>query len=187
MAGLRKRLGGLASPGTVLGIVALCVSLTGTAFAAGLIGSADVRNNSLRGIDIKNKSLTKQDFRGAVRGARGPQGLTGPTGSAGATGATGPTGTFSTGSITTRTASTVQVAPGTVGSAAAECAPGEIAISGGAQTGGTDSFQDIWIVATQRNLNSTTNDNWTVYLYNNDNDATPQNAALIVRAECLAP
>lgn len=181
MPGLKKRLGELASPGTVLGVVALCVSLTGTAFAAGLIGSADVRNNSLKGIDIKNKSLTQQDFRGSVRGAQGPQGQTGPTG------ATGATGSFSTGSITQRSAGTVQVAPGTVGSSAAQCQPGEIAISGGAQTGGTDSFQDIWIVADQRTLNATANDNWTVYLYNNDTDGNPQNAQLIVSAQCLAP
>jgi hypothetical protein len=83
MAGLKERLGKLASPGTMLGMLALCVALSGTALAAATIGSSDVKNNSLRGIDVKNKSLTKRDFRGSVRGPRGLRGPTGPTGAAG--------------------------------------------------------------------------------------------------------
>ena len=86
MAGLKERLGKLASPGTMLGMLALCVALSGTALAAATIGSSDVINNSLRGVDVKNKSLTKKDFRGSVRGPRGLQGPRGATGPAGADG-----------------------------------------------------------------------------------------------------
>ena len=44
MAGMKERLGRLASPGTVLGLIALCVALSGSALAAALIDSADVKN-----------------------------------------------------------------------------------------------------------------------------------------------
>ena len=88
MKKLGARVRRVGSPGTVLGVVALCVALGGTAIAANTINSADVINNSLKGIDVKNKSLTKKDFRGSVRGPRGPQGARGATG---ATGPAGPT------------------------------------------------------------------------------------------------
>lgn len=61
----------------------------GTAGAAGLLDGGDVLDGSLTGRDVKNKSLTRADFRGSVRGRRGPTGPTGPTGAAGATGPLG--------------------------------------------------------------------------------------------------
>ena len=120
MAGIRHRLGRLASPGTMLGLIALCVALSGTALAHGLITSGDVVNNSLRGIDVKDKSLTKKDFRGSVRGPRGPRGLTGATGAAGATNVVMRTGT-----------TVVSNAGGNPGGASASCNAGERATGGG--------------------------------------------------------
>ena len=84
MARLRR----LPRPSTAISVIALCLAVGGTATAAGLIDSGDVRNNSLRGADVKNKSLTKKDFRGSVRGPRGPAGADGTDGSAGPPGPT---------------------------------------------------------------------------------------------------
>ena len=120
MAGLKERLGKLASPGTMLGLLALCVALSGTALAAAPIGSSDVINNSLRGIDVKNKSLTKRDFRGSVRGPRGPRGLRGATGAAGAT------------NVVTRVGSPTHInGGGNYGGATVQCNQGERATGGG--------------------------------------------------------
>jgi hypothetical protein len=42
-------------------IMALIVASTGTSYAAGLIGSDEVRNNSLTSMDIKDGSLKGRD------------------------------------------------------------------------------------------------------------------------------
>lgn len=51
------------SPALVVSIIALVVASAGTATAATLIGSKQVRNNSLTTSDIKNKSLRGVDMR----------------------------------------------------------------------------------------------------------------------------
>ena len=62
-----------------------------TATAGRLIGSAaikdntvrskDVRDNTIRGKDVKDGSLTAKDFSGKLRGAKGQRGAQGPSGS----------------------------------------------------------------------------------------------------------
>jgi hypothetical protein len=78
----------------IVAMIALFVAMTGTAVAtsSALIGGAQIRNNSITGADIKNKSLRPIDFRGSVRGVRGLRGLAGPPGPAGAAGAQGAQG-----------------------------------------------------------------------------------------------
>jgi hypothetical protein len=78
----------------IVAMLALFVALTGTAVAtsSALIGSAQIRNNSITGLDVKNRSLRPIDFRGSVRGPRGLRGLTGATGAPGAPGAKGDKG-----------------------------------------------------------------------------------------------
>ena len=51
-------------------LVAVFIALGGTAYAVGTIGSAEVINESLRGVDIKNRSLLGEDLGVRVRGAR---------------------------------------------------------------------------------------------------------------------
>ena len=82
------------SPALIVAMLALFVALTGTAVAttSALIGSAQIRNNSITGVDVKNRSLRPIDFRGSVRGPRGLRGLTGATGATGAAGAQGAQG-----------------------------------------------------------------------------------------------
>lgn len=81
----------------VVSTICLFIVLGGSAYAATTITSKQVKNNSLKGVDIKNGSLTKADFRkGVLPGATtpgdqapGPQGPQGPAGSQGAPGANG--------------------------------------------------------------------------------------------------
>ena len=93
---MKKLLARLArqSPAMIVAMLALFVSLTGTAIAttSALITGAQIKNNSITGADVKNKSLTPRDFRGSVRGPRGLRGLTGATGATGAKGDQGPPG-----------------------------------------------------------------------------------------------
>lgn len=51
------------SPSMAVSVLALVVASTGTSYAAGLIGSDDVKNNSLRSADVKNGSLMGKDLR----------------------------------------------------------------------------------------------------------------------------
>ena len=91
---LKKLLGRMVrqSPALIVAMLALFVALTGTAVAttSALIGSAQIRNNSITGLDVKNRSLRPIDFRGSVRGPRGLRGLTGPAGPTGPPGAPNP-------------------------------------------------------------------------------------------------
>jgi len=47
------------SPALILSVVALIAALAGTAFAAGTIGSSDVKNNSLKSADLKDGAGVK--------------------------------------------------------------------------------------------------------------------------------
>ncbi|WP_210649630.1 hypothetical protein [Nocardioides sp. SYSU D00065] len=57
------------SPSMAVSVMALVVASTGTSYAAGLIGSDDVRNNSLTTMDIKDKTLKGRDIKNDVLGS----------------------------------------------------------------------------------------------------------------------
>jgi hypothetical protein len=81
------------SPSMVISLIALFVALSGTAVAAkGLITSAGIKDGTIQGIDVKNKSLTPADFSGSVRGPQGAPGPQGPQGVPGTPGAKGDKG-----------------------------------------------------------------------------------------------
>lgn len=89
----------LKSPSTWIALIALAMTLTGTAVAAGLITGKQVKNSSLTGADIKNGTLTIKDLKkgtipAATKGDPGPTGPAGPAGPAGATGGTPSGATF---------------------------------------------------------------------------------------------
>ncbi len=57
------------TPSVVLASLALIVASGGTAYAAATIGSAQIKNDSIRSIDVKNGDLTRADIRnGTLRG-----------------------------------------------------------------------------------------------------------------------
>jgi hypothetical protein len=72
------------SPALVLSMVALFVALGGGAYAAATIGSSQIKNNSVRGKDIRNGTIVSKDInkktRKALKGQTGPQGPAGPAG-----------------------------------------------------------------------------------------------------------
>jgi len=90
------------SPSMAVSIMALLVASTGTSYATGLIGSDDVKNNSLTSMDIKDNSLKGRDIKSDVIGSNKirngslkskdfkagqlPAGAVGPAGPAGPTG-----------------------------------------------------------------------------------------------------
>jgi hypothetical protein len=86
------------TPGVVLGIIALCVAMSGSAVAGSLITSAKIKDGTIRNKDIKKGTIAlnrlSKSARKAIRLAAvaGPQGAKGASGAAGATGATGAAG-----------------------------------------------------------------------------------------------
>lgn len=84
-----------------IGIAALFVALSGTAYAASLprnsVGTEQLKRNAVTSSKVRNGALRAVDFRrGALpqgpKGGTGPQGDPGPKGDAGARGSTGPRG-----------------------------------------------------------------------------------------------
>jgi hypothetical protein len=89
------------NPTTVIAVIALLFSLTGTAVAGALVTGANVKNGSLSGLDVRNESLGSVDIRNGsikkidIKGGQfpaGPQGLQGPQGEQGLQGPQGPAG-----------------------------------------------------------------------------------------------
>jgi hypothetical protein len=58
-----QRLRSLSPASIALAALALVFAVAGTATAAKLIGSKQIRNNSIRSVDVKNNSLTGQDIK----------------------------------------------------------------------------------------------------------------------------
>ena len=113
------------SPSLVVAVVALVLSCTGGAVAAGYITGSAVKDGSLTGKDIKNRSLTPSDFRGSVRGPRGFDGPEGPVGPQ------GPPGPSDLGQLTIVDSPQSYFGVEVVTSATAFCPPGQRAVSGG--------------------------------------------------------
>ena len=70
------------SPATVIALLALFVSLTGTATAITIITGRNVKDGSLTGQDVKDRSLTRSDLSIGTL-TRGPAGPAGGRGSRG--------------------------------------------------------------------------------------------------------
>jgi hypothetical protein len=89
------------SPATIIAIVALFFSLTGTAVAGALITGANVKNGTISGLDLTNESVGSKDIKNGTllpvdfkpgklpTGPQGPQGDQGPAGPQGAPGVPG--------------------------------------------------------------------------------------------------
>ena len=57
------------SPSMAVSVMALVVASTGTSYATGLIGSDDIRNNSIQSKDIKDKTIKGRDIKNDVIGS----------------------------------------------------------------------------------------------------------------------
>ena len=67
------------SPSLIVSSVALLVALGGTGYAAGMIGSADIKDNTIKSKDVKDGGLKAVDFKAGQlpAGEQGPQGPAG--------------------------------------------------------------------------------------------------------------
>ncbi len=90
MKGSRRR----PSPALIVAIVALVVACAGTAIAANLITSSEIKNGTIKKQDLSAK--LKKSLKGK-RGPQGPPGEQGPPGPSGLSGGTIPSGTTVTG------------------------------------------------------------------------------------------
>ncbi|WP_210439245.1 hypothetical protein [Nocardioides xinjiangensis] len=57
------------SPSMAVSVMALVVASTGTSYATGLIGSADIRNDSVQSRDVKDRTLKGRDLKNGVIGS----------------------------------------------------------------------------------------------------------------------
>ena len=57
------------SPSMAVSVMALVVASTGTSYATGLIGSDDIRNNSIQSKDIKDRTIKGRDIKNDVIGS----------------------------------------------------------------------------------------------------------------------
>jgi hypothetical protein len=159
------------SPSMVVAVVALVFSCTGGAVAAGLITSSQIKDSTITGRDVKNKSLTPADFRGSVKGDPGDRGLTGLTGPAGPAGPSGPEGPAGPSALSAlnATSGSLTLAPGAIDGGVLACPPGQRVVSGGYFTDSGEVFSNHpnsdrtgWIVVVD-NSASTTSANVTAY------------------------
>jgi hypothetical protein len=158
----------------IISTLALVVALSSTADARRLLGSLDIRDGSIRGVDIHRSTIPLNRLQANVRAAilshsaRGPRGATGPA---------GPAGAIDLGRIHVRSGSSSAVGNSSNASRTAACASGERAISGGvtsSQTPGPTVFES------SPNAAGT---GWTVSVHN----TTGGSVDVVPIAVCVAP
>ena len=67
------------SPAMIVATIALILAASGVGVGASLITGGQIKNGSIKGVDIKNHSITKAKLKGNFQG---PQGKSGPAGEA---------------------------------------------------------------------------------------------------------
>ena len=71
LASLRRRL----TYANVMSTLAVFVALGGSSYAALQIDSADIANNSVRGVDVRNRTLGERDIKRNALGGRSHPGV----------------------------------------------------------------------------------------------------------------
>jgi hypothetical protein len=152
------------SPAMVVALIALMVALGGTAFAQSVlsrnsVGPRQIRTSAVTSSEIRDRSIRLIDIsrnaRSQLRGQRGPAGPPGPPGTAGTGAGTGAV------NLVVATATGTAPAEGATG-ATATCPAGRRVTGGGARVdAGTD-------VSVRESYPSATNTGWTVRVGNDD-------------------
>lgn len=150
--------------GAVVMVAAL--SGTGTAVAAGLITTKQIKDSAITTAKVKNGTLTLKDFKSSERtklvGPQGPAGLAGLAGAAGATGAAGAAGASANASQSIVQGPTVSVPAGGIGSADAYCPAGQKITGGG-------FFVSIAVPASSGPAAPSPTTGWRTVINNSDN------------------
>lgn len=109
-------------PSWILGLIALVLALSGSAYAGSKITGAQIKDSTITGKDIKNGSIGPSDLSYAAQD--GMQGPAGPAGPAGAPGVAG---------VVTVESTHIDLAPGayTPQGMQATCPPGKVVIGTG--------------------------------------------------------
>jgi len=155
------------SASMLVAIFAVVLACAGSATAAGLITSKQVKNNSLTGGDVKNKSLKLRDIAPATRTALASGGSQGPQGNPGNDGAPGVSGY--------ELVAEESASGNGIRTASVECPAGKKALSAGASVP----------VSSAHISNVRVSDDGTKAIaaaYNKEGNATPW--SLTVRAVC---
>jgi hypothetical protein len=137
------------SPSTVLAFIAVFAASGGIGYAAGSIGSAQIKDNAIQSRDVKDGTLQAKDLSGSAlddlegdagpagaKGAAGTPGAPGAPGANGANGAEGPKGADGTNGLKGSDGAAGPAGPtgsaGTVGATGAKGATGSTGPSGSA-------------------------------------------------------
>ena len=168
------------SPAMVVAVIALFAGLTGGAMAgATLIRTDDIANNAVTSKKVKNRTLTKADFKRGVirRGRRGPTGAPGAPGAPGSPGRNGARGPA--GPTTLYTYSETYANPeGEQSQGSVACDPGEYATGGGVYTEseivGEQAVNSSGPAFTDPN---DAPDAWNAFVDNHQTPETPNNTA----------
>jgi Collagen triple helix repeat (20 copies) len=183
-----------------IGLLALCIALTGTAYAATLprnsVGGPQLKRNAVTSPKVKAGSLLASDFKSGqlpagprgpqgprgrqglrgLQGERGPQGEPGPQGERGAQGAQGIPGAAGATNVT------VRVRPNTMGVSTASCVGAERAVGGG---GIPTTAGDFGVLESSKpTQNSGTPTSWDADALNSSNGADTTVQAYVV---CASP
>jgi hypothetical protein len=116
-------------------LVALLVAMSGSAVAASLITSKQIKDGTIQTKDLSKRArsaLNGAKGPGGPQGAPGPQGLKGDTGSAGAAGKDGAPGLIS--AATVQHKDFLTLADGATGTQTVTCPAGQKAIGGGVRS-----------------------------------------------------
>ena len=136
------------SPAMLVALLALFLGAGGVGYAATLIGSAQITNNSIRSADIRDGTIALKDLspkaRSVLRGANGARGIKGARGLEGPTGPVGPASLAGTPNVVVRTDS-ASVADAALAQVSVQCNFGERAVGGG---GGLTLFPGSTLVQT---------------------------------------
>ena len=162
------------SAGLVVAIIALIVAMSGSAVAASLITSAQIKDGTIKLRDISTKA------RNALKGQTGPVGVRGVTGLQGAPGANGANG--ATNVVVRQGTPSLAVANGASAIVTAQCNAGERATGGGNSVSGLGGWQVIESFPTPGTAGSTPT-GWRVDATNNT--GSPNNLVAIV--VCASP
>jgi hypothetical protein len=139
------------------------------AVAGSLVTSKDIKNDTVRSVDVHDNGLYMRDLSHGVQtriNAPGPQGPAGPQGAPGADGAPGATGPAALANIE-HWSSAGTVVAGTTGVVQVNCpTTAKTAISGGFSVDGYSP--EVQVLASRNTIDSK---GWLVYAHNNDSVA----------------